>query len=113
MARRAAARKAGRTTARAAADAPVAVALPADLDFAAAGQLRETLLAAREAPAVEIDAGAVERISTAGVLVLIGFLNARPDVTPPATVLNPSGAFVDAFSDLGLFQDLMRMEFRT
>jgi anti-anti-sigma regulatory factor len=112
MARRPAARTRSKTPARDAL-APVAVTLPVDLDFPAAGQLREALLAARDAAAVEIDAGVVERISTAGVLVLISFLNARADRTPPATVLRPSGAFVDAFSDLGLFQDLMRMEFRT
>jgi anti-anti-sigma regulatory factor len=93
--------------------APETVVLEADLGFAAARALHATLLPLRDQSAVVFDASRVERLSTAGVLVIVSFLNARADRTPPAAVLNPSGAFVDAFSDLGLFSSLMRMEFRT
>jgi len=57
------------------------------------------------------DASGVEESSAAWIAVLIGFLQARPDSTAPVRVIDPSSEFVDAFSDLGLFQDLMRMEF--
>lgn len=93
--------------------APVTLSLPADINFAAAATLHGELLAARETPEVVLDAGGIERLSTAGVLVLLSFLAARSEMKPPAAVLNPSGAFVDAFSELGLFDKLMRMEFRT
>lgn len=92
---------------------PALVALPPTIGFVEARQLHQTLLAVRDAPEVILDAGAVETLSTAGVLVLVSFLNARDDLTPPAAVLNPAGGFVDAFSEIGLFDRLMRMEFRT
>jgi anti-anti-sigma regulatory factor len=104
-----------RKTVEAASPPPEAepIPLPAELNFAAARALHETLLAERNATVVVLDAAQVERMSTAAVLVLASFLNARSDRVPPAAVLSPSGAFVDAFSELGLFAMLMRMEFRT
>lgn len=89
------------------------IVLAADLGFAEARALHGTLLARQDAAEVVLDAEGVERMSTAAVLVLVSFLNARAERTPPAAVVNPSGVFVDAFSDLGLFAALMRMEFRT
>jgi anti-anti-sigma regulatory factor len=89
------------------------VKLPADLGFAAVERLREELLSVVGRPEVVLDATAVERISTAAVLVLVSFLNARSEFDPPAAVVGPPGEFVDAFSELGLFGSLMRMEFRT
>ena len=100
------------TAVDAAAQPEATVVLPAELGFAAARALHAELLAVRDLPLVVLDAAAVERLSTAGVLVLVSFLNARAALTPPAAVVNPSGAFVDAFSELGLFATLMRMEFR-
>lgn len=95
------------------AEAPTMVALPQDVGYVAARALHAELLAVRGHAKVVFDAAAVQRLSTAAVLVVISFLNARADVSPPAEVVNPSGAFVDAFSELGLFRSLMRMEFRT
>lgn len=89
-----------------------AVALPADLGFAAAHDLHSTLLALRACGQVVLDASKVERMSTAAVLTIVSFLNARTGINPPATVTGASGAFVDAFSELGMFASLMRMEFR-
>jgi anti-anti-sigma regulatory factor len=89
------------------------IVLAADLGFAEARALHGELVARRSATEVVLEASQVERMSTAAVLVLISFLNARAERTPPAAVVNPSGAFVDAFSELGLFAALMRMEFRT
>lgn len=89
------------------------IPLPAVLDYAAAEDLRETLLAVRDVPVVVLEAAAVTRMSTAAVLVILSFLTARVDLAPPAVVLNPAGPFVDAFSELGLFAKLMQMEFRT
>lgn len=91
----------------------VTIALPPKVDFIEARRLHEALSGACEAPELVLDAGAVEQLSTAAVLVLVSYLNAREAITPPAAVLNPSGAFVDAFSELGLFDKLMRMEFRS
>lgn len=89
------------------------LALAADLNFAAARDLHAALLPLKDRARVEIDAAKVERMSTAAVLVIVSFLNARTEVNPPATVVGASGAFIDAFSELGLFACLMRMEFAT
>jgi anti-anti-sigma regulatory factor len=92
---------------------PPTVELAAELNFVAARALHARLMDLREAEGVLLDARKVETLSTAAVLVLVSFLNARAQMTPPAAVLSPTGAFVDAFSELGLFGNLMRMEFRT
>ncbi len=89
------------------------VVLEAELGFVAAKALHKTLLDLRDRGGVVLDASPVEKMSTAAVLVLTSFVNARADLAPPAAVQNPSGPFVDAFSELGLFSSLMRMEFRT
>lgn len=90
-----------------------ALNLPADLGFAAARELHSALLPLRTRQQVVFGASEVERMSTAAVLVIVSFLNARAEMNPPATVTGASGAFVDAFSELGLFASLMRMEFLT
>lgn len=89
------------------------ILLPAALDYAAAEDLHAELLAARTAPVVVLDAAGVTTMSTTAVLVILSFLKGRADLSPPAVVRDPAGPFVDAFSQLGLFSSLMRMEFRT
>lgn len=64
-----------------------------------------------DAPLI-VDAREVESLSTPAVLALVAAARARADGPAPLAVESPSAAFVDAFSDLGLFQDLMKMEFR-
>ncbi len=61
---------------------------------------------------LSIDATAAEDVSTPYLLTLVAAVRSREAATPPAIVVSPTDAFVDAFSDLGLFQDLMKMEFR-
>ncbi len=92
---------------------PVTIELAPEIGFVGARGLHEQLLAVRDRDDVVLDASKVQSLSTATVLVLVSFLNARGARTPPAAVLSPSGPFVDAFSELGLFGNLMRMEFRT
>ena len=61
---------------------------------------------------MEFDASEVDNISTPYVLAIVGAARARAEAGSPAAVRSPSPAFVDAFSDLGLFGDLMKMEIR-
>lgn len=61
--------------------------------------------------ALTFDARAVEDVPAAYALVLASLARNRPDDAPKLRVLAPSRGLVDAFSDLGLFQDLMKMEF--
>lgn len=62
---------------------------------------------------LRLDAKALETISTPYVLSLISAVESRADVKPPAIIVNSTDAFVNAFSDLGMFQELMKMEFAT
>ena len=49
------------------------ITLPAELGYAAAATLHRELMAVRERPEVVLDAGGVEKVSTAAVLVLVAF----------------------------------------
>ncbi len=62
---------------------------------------------------IVFDGSRVETMSTPLALLMLSTLKSREDQSPPAAVLNPTPAIVDGFSDLGLFKDLMKMEFRT
>lgn len=111
-----------------AADAEIEAEAAADDDAAGApegpfmlhrrARLEETeaLLAwLRAAPVdapMELDASEVENVSTPYILAIVGAARARAEAGSPAAVRSPSPAFVDAFSDLGLFGDLMKMEIR-
>lgn len=88
------------------------IVLPTSLGYPAAALLHETLLAAVDDPVVILDASAVQSVSTAAVLVIASFLNARETISPPAAIVNATGPLVDAFSELGMFAVMMRMEFR-
>ncbi len=59
------------------------------------------------------DCSQVEEIGAPYIIAMIAALHSREGLTPPAVAINPPTQFVDAFSDLGLFQDLMKMEFQT
>lgn len=59
-----------------------------------------------------LDASEVDNVSTPYILAIVAAARARAAAGEPAVVASPSPAFVDAFSDLGLFGDLMKMEIR-
>lgn len=58
-----------------------------------------------------LDASGVESIDGCVVLTVAALADSVADSERKLAVKEPSAAFVDAFSDLGLFQDLMKMEF--
>ncbi len=79
-------------------------------------QETEALLAELQAlPAdapLEFDASEVENVSTPYILAVVAAARGRAAAGGAVSVRSPSAAFVDAFSDLGLFSDLMKMEIR-
>ncbi|WP_339947019.1 STAS domain-containing protein [uncultured Albimonas sp.] len=78
-------------------------------------ETQELLTWLRAAPAgspLTLDASEVDNLSTPYVLAIVAAARTRADAGSPAVVTSPSPAFVDAFSDLGLFGDLMKMEIR-
>ncbi len=66
--------------------------------------------------ALAVDASEVETIDGAAILTFAtiahNFADSERGPGPKLAVVNPTPAFVDAFADLGLFQDMMKMEFR-
>lgn len=58
-----------------------------------------------------IDASGVDQIDGAVALTIAAIAAAAVDAERAVALKEPTPAFVDAFSDLGMFQDLMKMEF--
>ena len=79
-----------------------------------AEELMDRLNDLEEEGAIVIDATEVETMTTPIVLTLVSAIRSRAEAeAKPLAVLSPPSTFVDAFTELGLFQDLMKMEFRT
>ncbi|MEM9196917.1 MAG: hypothetical protein AAGD12_03600 [Pseudomonadota bacterium] len=90
---------------------PALHVLPARLALREAQHLLDELADSDPDAPRSFDAQAVAEISTGFALVLASLLRARSPEAAKIRLIRPSPAFVDAFSDLGLFQDLMKMEF--
>ena len=58
-----------------------------------------------------VDAATVTRMSCATIVALISVTQAIAPTDGKVVIQSPSGAFTDAFSDLGVFESLMKMEF--
>jgi anti-anti-sigma regulatory factor len=81
-----------------------AVELPAVLDALAADELLDSLR--RCVGALTLDAGAVERVSTNAVQVLIAASREGAPAAPRFRLRNPSSALVAGFAELGLAEHL-------
>jgi anti-anti-sigma regulatory factor len=60
---------------------------------------------------LRIEAGAVERMSCAAIVVLISLAQTLAKTGGAMVVDAPTNAFTGAFADLGLYESLMNMEF--
>lgn len=60
---------------------------------------------------IALDASEVEAIDGPSVLIIANMAKTFAAKDARVSVKSPTPAFVDAFSDLGLFEDLMKMEF--
>ncbi|MFO7855212.1 MAG: STAS domain-containing protein [Paracoccaceae bacterium] len=91
----------------------VSFEIPARMRPEDADAMLARLRGADPAGPLAVDASAVETLSTPAVLGLVAAARARAEGGRALAVERPSPGFIDAFSDLGLFHDLMKMEFRT
>jgi chemotaxis protein CheX len=83
------------------------ITLGAVLDIRAAAPLRDALQkAVKRGKPILIDAGQVARLSTPCIQVLLA-AGKDGDAAARMTLVQTSDAFVSAFSDLGLFANLM------
>ena len=69
-------------------------------------------LAKKPVEGLTIDAAEVETIEAVAAISIACAASAYAERSEKIVVEKPSGPFVDAFSDLGLFEDMMKMEFR-
>ena len=74
-------------------------------DLVAAGR------AMSEGARLQIDAGAVSRMSCAAVVTVISLAQSAAATGGAVIIRAPTNAFTDAFADLGLFEALIKMEF--
>jgi anti-anti-sigma regulatory factor len=88
------------------------IVLPARTRLAEAESLVEWILACPDDVPIVFDCSQVEEIGTAGVLAIGSAVRLRSGSPVNVVVKQPPEQFIDAFSDLGLFQDLMKMEFQ-
>ncbi len=86
--------------------------LPTKTTVEAAADMLAAYVALDREEGFEIEASQVASIDGAVVMTLANIARTAAASGAPVAVKNPTSEFVDAFSDLGLFEDLMRMEFR-
>jgi len=94
------------------ADGATTITLEKNMCFNASMGLLEKLKEAKDTPSVILDASDVEQMSTPATVVLLSALRSRENHTPPLAIKNAPPVFTEAFSDLGFFQDVMKMEFQ-
>ncbi len=91
----------------------VALTLPETADLESAKVLAADLKKAGTSASICVDAGAVATMSTPVALTLVSAVRSREADAPALRIENATPPFLEAFSDLGLFSDLMKMEFPT
>lgn len=89
------------------------ISLPNTIGLETSLEIADDLRRLGPAEPICLDAAVVEQMSTPFVLTLIAAVNDRDDTSPKLQIKNPSAVFTDAFSDLGFFSDMMKMEFTT
>lgn len=90
---------------------PLEIELPANAGPAETEALVAELREALPGRPLHLNAANVETMSGIYVLALMSALETNADLSPPVVVTGAGAGFVDAFTDLGFFKDMMRMEF--
>lgn len=93
------------------ADIVTPILLPPDCGLPETEDLIDALNAA-DVQSIVLDASQVEKMSAPCALAVVSLLRHADASDAKVAVISPAPPFVDAFSELGLFQDLMKMEFR-
>lgn len=93
-------------------NAEVVIQLPPVCHLTETEQVLDQLTELPAGAPLVFDASQVEQMSAACAMVVVSAVRHRGADDPKAAVIEPTSEFMDAFSDLGMFQDLMKMEFR-
>ncbi|MEL6582398.1 MAG: STAS domain-containing protein [Pseudomonadota bacterium] len=88
------------------------VDLPPRLRFSEAQALQQEILAQPADTVLTLNASGVEEMSTAAVLVILAAqISAKAQQIAALQISGASDPFMDAFTHLGLFSELMKLEF--
>jgi anti-anti-sigma regulatory factor len=84
------------------------VTLPRVLDIPAGTELRDVILdSVKPGIGLTLQSDAVEQVTTPGIQVLLAVAAHLEAQEAKLTVVKPTDALIDGFSDLGLFSQLM------
>lgn len=88
------------------------ICLPADCGLGETTEFMDSIAAALPQKDIVIDASAVEKMSAVCALAVVSTLKYCEANSGSLAIIKPAKEFLDAFSELGLFSDMMKMEFR-
>lgn len=92
-------------------EAPEPILLPARCGLSMAHDLKTAAMALPEKGRLSLDASEVGRMSAPVVMALVSAAASLAEAGGAVVVRAPTAAFTDAFADLGLFGQLMTLEF--
>lgn len=90
---------------------PIEILLPADCGLKEVEEFLDTVTDNGGA-SIDIDASEVERMSASCALAVVSMVRHAEANSGKVAVIKPAPPFMDAFTELGLFQEVMKMEFR-
>ena len=88
------------------------VKLPEKCKLQQAEELRELFTTIPNESDLVLDASAVEYMGSAGVLAIASLIHTRHEGAVTTAVKAAPPAMIDGFKGLGLFQEMMKLEFR-
>ncbi len=94
-------------------DGGAVIELPVVCDLAESEALLDRISDVGQDVTIVLDASGVEQMSTPCVFAIVSAMAHREQTQPAAAVINPTPPFMEAFQDLGLYREMMKMEFRT
>jgi anti-anti-sigma regulatory factor len=94
-------------------ESPDSIKIPTIARLAEAEALVKQILDKKANEQIVFDCSQVNEVGTACVLAIASAIKLREGSHQKVVAIGPPDQLVEAFTDLGLFQDLMKLEFRT
>ncbi len=88
------------------------VVLPAECKLHVAEELKDLFRTVPTEVNLILDASGVEKVGSASVLAIASMIHTRHEAAVNTAIKGAPPAVIDGFKDMGLFQELMKMEFQ-
>ncbi|MCI4662758.1 MAG: STAS domain-containing protein [Neomegalonema sp.] len=89
------------------------IMIPERSDHVFAAEVIAAGQALQSGQTLSLDASQVSALDSSTVLAIANVAQSAQQIGATAAVLSPSDAFVDSFTELGLFEPMMKLEFRS